>query len=190
MRILRGRSEREDTEGGNSRKEERKMQDLTVESAAEMIDSLPSDVPRESQLLIVQEAFTAAGIDLSNLERHARTREDQLSSEIGLVRNRQEELREKAEDTVQALEGQIRKIQEEIREIQETFDAALAEEEEKLSTPSAALKDVRRVRAFFAFPEADDTPGADGEENPTRWKHRVQAKGYGVKGEGFRQTRF
>jgi hypothetical protein len=190
MRILRGRSEREDTEGGNSRKEERKMQDLTVESAAEMIDSLPSDVPKESQLLIVQEAFAAAGIDLSYLERHARTREDQLSSEIGLVRNRQEALREKAEDTVHALEEQIRNMQEKIREVRETFDAALTEEEEKLSTPSAALKEVRRVRAFFAFPEANDTPGTDREENPTPSKHRVQAKGYGVKGEGFRQTRF
>jgi hypothetical protein len=120
--------------GGNSEKEEQQTRDLlTVESAAAMIDSLPSDVPRESQLRIVREAFGAAGIDVSNLERHTRTRETLLSSEIELVRNRQKELREKTKETVRALEEEIRTVQEEIGKVHEASDASHAEEEEKLS---------------------------------------------------------
>jgi hypothetical protein len=194
MRILRGRSILGAPEG-NSEKEEQQTQELTVESAAEMIDSLPSDVPRESQLSIVREAFAAAGINVSNLERHTRTRGAQLSSEIELVRNRQMELRENTEEIIRALEEEIRKVQEEIRKIQEAFDAGLAEEEEKISPPFAALKDVRRVREFFAFPkmdevpETDDVPEMDGEENPTPLLRRAPAKGSRVKGEGFREAR-
>ena len=160
MRILRGRSGR-GAPGGNSEKEEQQTRYLSVESAAEMIDSLPSDVPRESQLSIVREAFGAAGIDVSNLERHTRTRGAQLSSEIELVRNQQKELRENTEEMVRALEAEIRKVQEQIRKVQEAFDADLAEEEEKISPPLKALKDVRRVRTFFAFPETDDLPETD-----------------------------
>jgi chromosome segregation ATPase len=160
---------------------------LTVETAAQMIDSLPSDVPRESQLRIVREAFAAGGTDISNLQRHTRTREAELRSEIELVRNRQEELRERSEEVVCALEEEIRKIQEEIRIVQESMEAGLAEEEEQVSAPMAALEGVERVRAFFAFPETDDAPPelgdvpeTDGEENSTplnnEWK-------------GFRQVR-
>jgi hypothetical protein len=188
MRILRGRSGRGAPEG-NSEKEEQQTRDLTVESAAAMIDSLPSDVPRESQLSIVREAFAAAGIDVSNLERHTRTRGAQLSSEIELVRTRQKELRENTEEMVCVLEEEIRKVQEEIRKVQEAFDAGLAEEEEKSSPPLAALKDVRRVRDFFAFPATNDVPATDGEENPTSLVRRVHAKGAYVKGEGFREAR-
>jgi hypothetical protein len=188
MRILRGSSGR-GAPGENSEKDEQQTRYVSVESAAVMIDSLPSDVPRESQLRIVREAFGAAGIDVSNLERHTRTRGTQLSSEIELVRNRQKELREHTEEIVRALEEEIRKVQGEIREVQEAFDAGLAEEEEKTSPPLAALKDVRRVRDFFGFPETDDVPETDGEEHPTSLMRRVHAKGSYVKGEGFREAR-
>jgi NAD-specific glutamate dehydrogenase len=184
MRMLRGRSERGDP-GGDSAKAQQQTRDLlTVESAAQMIDSLPSDVPRESQLRIVREAFAAAGIDVSNLQSHTRTREAQLGSEIELVRNRQKELRERTQETVRALEEEIRKVQEEIRKVQEAFEADLAEEEERISPPMAALKDVERVQAFFAFPKTeglpdmDDVPEADAEEDPTHL----------IKGKGFRQV--
>jgi hypothetical protein len=190
MRRFLGRSYEADP-GGNSEKEEQQTRDLlTVESAAEMIDSLPSDVPRESQLRIVREAFGAAGIDVSNLERHTRTRGAQLGSEIELVRNRQKELREKTEEIVRALEEEIRTVQEEIRKVQEAFDAGLAEEEEKLSPPLAALQDVRRVRAFFAFPETDDVPETTyGEENPNTRVRRIHAEESRVEGEGLREAR-
>lgn len=176
MRILRGRSGRGGPGGNKGENDEQQTRYLSVESAAEMIDSLPSDVPRESQLRIVREAFGAAGIDVSNLERHTRTRGAQLGSEIELVRNRQKELREKTEEIVRALEEEIRTVQEEIRKVQEAFDAGLAEEEEKLSPPLAALKDVRRVRAFFAFPETDDVPEKTyEEENPNTRVRRMHA---------------
>jgi hypothetical protein len=196
MRKFLGRSVEADP-GGNGEKEEQQTRYLSVESAAEMIDSLPSDVPRESQLHIVREAFAAAGIDVSTLERNTRTRAAQLSSEIELVRNRQKELREKTEEIVRGLEAQIRTVQAEIMKVQEAFDAGLAEEEEKISPPMGALEDVRRVRAFFAFletedvSEEDDVPETDGEENPTPRVREVHAKGAGgVKGKGLRQARY
>jgi hypothetical protein len=191
MKILRGRSGRGGPGGNKGENDEQQTRYLSVESAAEMIDSLPSDVPRESQLRIVREAFGAAGIDVSNLERHTRTRGAQLGSEIELVRNRQKELREKTEEIVRALEEEIRTVQEEIRKVQEAFDAGLAEEEEKLSTPLAALKDVRRVRAFFAFPETDDdVPETTyGEGNPNTRVRRIHAEESRVEGEGFREAR-
>ena len=189
MRIISRRSGRGDP-GGKGEKKEQQKRDLTVESAAEMIDALPSDVPRESQLHIVREAFAAAGIDVSNLERHTRAPGTQLRSEIELVRNRQKELREQTEEIVRALEEEIRQVQEKIRKVQEAFDATFSQEEKKLSAPSAALKDVRRVRAFFAFPEMDDVPETDGEEeNATPLMRRVHAKGgpHVIKGGGFRE---
>jgi hypothetical protein len=186
MKIFQGKSYEPDPGGGSEKTQQQTRDPLTVESAAAMIDSLPSDVPQESQRSIVREAYAAAGIDVSNLERHTRTREAQLRSEIELVRDRQKELREWTEKTVCNLEEEIRKVQEEIRKVNEACYAGLAEQEERLSPPLlAALKDVRRVRAFFAFSETDEVPEeedhlpeADGEENPTPL----------FKGKGFRQA--
>jgi uncharacterized protein YdhG (YjbR/CyaY superfamily) len=184
MKIFRGRSYEADPGGGSEKTQQQTRDLLTVESATAMIDSLPSDVPRESQLRIVQEAYAAVGVDVSNLERHTRTREAQLRSEIEFFRDRQKELREWTEETVRNLEEKIRKVQEEIRKVNEACYAGLAQQEERLSPPMAALNDVRRVRAFFAFseteevPEEDHVPEADGEENPTPL----------FKGKGFRQA--
>jgi hypothetical protein len=191
VRIIGRRSGQGDLGGKSEKEEQQKKYDLTVESAAQMIDSLPSDVPRESQLRIVREAFAAAGIDLSNLERHTRTRGAQFNSEIELIHNRQKELQDKYEELIRALEEEIRQVQEKIRGVQEAFDVALSEEEKKLSLPLAALKDVRRVRAFFAFPEMEDVSETTGEgENPTPLARQVQAKGpHLVKGRGFREAR-
>jgi hypothetical protein len=180
MKIFQGRSYEADP-GGGSEKEQQQQQTrdlLTVESASQMIDSLPSDVPRESQMRIVREAFAAARIDVSNLERNTRTREAQLSSEIEFVHDRQKKLRRWTEETVRSLEEEIKKVQEEIRKVNEACSAGLTEQEERLSPPLAALNDVRRVRAFFAFSETDEVPEADGEENPTPL----------FKGKGFREA--
>jgi hypothetical protein len=179
MKIFQGKSYEPDPGGGSEKTQQQTRDPLTVESAAAMIDSLPSDVPQESQRSIVREAYAAAGIDVSNLERHTRTREAQLRSEIELVRDRQKELREWTEKTV-------RNLEEEIRKVNEACYAGLAEQEERLSPHLlAALNDVRRVRAFFAFSETDEVPEeedhlpeADGEENPTPL----------FKGKGFRQA--
>ncbi len=122
--------------------------ELSVERAAELIDELPSDVPRESALRIVRGTLAAVGVEVSNLEKVTRARVSELSSEVGLARDRRKEFREKTEGTVRSLEEAIRKAQ-------EAGDAILAEEEKKISSASAALKEARRVRAFFGFPEAE-----------------------------------
>ena len=136
---------------GNTRKGPQ-PRDLTVERAAQMIDELPSDVPRESALRIVRGTLGAVGIEVSHLEGCTRTQVSELSSEVDLARNRQKEFQEKTEETVRSLQEQIRKAR-------EARDAILTEEERKISRASAALEEASRVRAFFDFPKTD------GEEN-------------------------
>jgi hypothetical protein len=136
---------------GNTR-EGQQPRDLTVERAAEIIDELPSEVPRESALRIVQGTLGAVGIEVYHLERCTRTQVAELTSEVELARNRQQEFQEKTEETV-------RSLQEELRKAREACDVILTEEERKISRASAALQEARRVRAFFDF------PNTDGEEN-------------------------
>jgi hypothetical protein len=75
-----------------------------------------------------------------------------LNSEIGLARNRQEEVREKTQE-------QVRSLEEEIRKAKEACEDIVSYEEEKISRAWATLEGARRVRAFFEFPETE------GEEN-------------------------
>ena len=91
---------------------------------------------------------------------------------------------------MRALEEEIRQLQEEIRRVQEAHDVGLAEEEEQLAPPLAALEEVRRVRSFFDFSELEDFPKTDGGENTTVLMRRVQAReGYPTEA-GFREARF
>jgi hypothetical protein len=126
------------------RKDGHQPRDFSVESAAEMLDAMPSDVSRESALRIVRWALTAGGIEVGDLERSTRARESKLNSEIELAQHRQKEFREQTEEAVRSLE-------EEIRKVKEAYDTVFAEEEKKISRASTVLKDVRRVRAFFDF---------------------------------------
>jgi hypothetical protein len=134
---------------GVSPEQQQRPRGFTVEVAAEMIDDLPSDVPRESALRIVRGTLAAAGIEFSDLEKSIRARPSKLSSEIELARNRQKKLREDAEKIVYSLE-------EEIRKHREVCDTLLEEEQKKISHASAALRKVERVRAFFDFPKAEE----------------------------------
>lgn len=143
------------------RKEEPQPQELNIERVAAMIEELPSDISWEHAAIIVRGALTAVGIEVSNLERVTRARGAKLGSEIELARSRQKEFREKTEGAVRSLEEEIKRIQEEVRKVQEDFDTVHAEEEKKISRALAALKDLRRVRAFFDFPKMDE------EENTT-----------------------
>lgn len=129
--------------------------EFSVESAAEIVDDLPSDVRPEIAARIVQGALAAVGIEVSNLERVTRERESKLISEIGLARNRQEEFQEQTQEAVRSLEEKIKKVREEMSKVQEACDAVLAEEEKRVSRAVAALKEVRRVRAFFNFRKTD-----------------------------------
>jgi len=138
-----GRGRREPDE------EEQWPQGFTVERAAEIIEDLPPDVPRESALRIVRGTLTAAGIRVEDLERSTRTREAKLNSEIDLARDRQEELRQGTEEIMRSLE-------EEMEKARADRDAGIAEEEERISRASAGIEGIMRVRAFFGFPEPEE----------------------------------
>jgi hypothetical protein len=129
--------------------EEQRPQGFTVERAAEIIDDLPPDVPRESAVRIVRGTLTATGIRIDDLDRSTRAREAKLNSEIDLARNRQEELRETTEEVVRSLE-------EEIKRTREDRDTGIAEEEERISRASAGIEGIKRVRAFFGFPDPEE----------------------------------
>src|ERR687890_10503 len=78
--------------------------DFLVESVAETIAELPAGVPQESAVLIVRRTLAAAGVTLSELDASTQAQESKLSSQIGLARNRQEEVREKTQEQVRSLE--------------------------------------------------------------------------------------
>ena len=126
--------------------EAQRPQGFTVERAAEVIDDLPPDVPRDSALRIVRGTLTAAGIKVEDLERSTRVRESKLNSEMDLARDRQQEIRQTTED-------EVRQLEEEIRRAREDRDAGIAQEEQRISQASAGIEGIKRVRAFFGFPE-------------------------------------
>ncbi len=130
---------------------------FSVERATEMIDDLPSDVAQENAARIVRGALVAAGIELSNFDRSTRAQVSKLSAEIELARNRQKEVQEKTEETV-------RSLKEEIRKAQESCDSIVAYEEKKISSASATLKEVRRVRAFFDLLKTEGEESSDSVE--------------------------
>ena len=143
---------------------EERPQGFTVERAAEIIDDLPPDVPRESAVRIVRGTLKAAGVRVEDLERSTRARKSKFSSEIEQARNRQKELREKTD-------GVVRSLEEEIRKAREARDTGIAEEEKLVSRMSAGLKNIKRVRAFFGFPEIEEA--VESAEEPTGDETRV-----------------
>ena len=151
-RRLGRRGEEPDEEG-------QRPQGFTVERAAEVIDDLPPDVPRERALRIVRGTLTAAGIKVEDLERSTRARESKLNSEMGLARDRQEEIRQGTEEVVRSLE-------EEISKAREDRDAGIAEEEARISRATDGIEGIKRVRAFFGFPEPVEEEVADPAEDP------------------------
>src|SRR5215210_3971207 len=128
-----GRSSRR---GRTEPEEEQRPRGFTVERAAEVIDDLPSDVPRESAVRIVRGTLTATGIRIDDLDRSTRAREAKLNSEIDLARNRQGELRETTEEVVRSLE-------EEIKRTRADLDTGIAEEEERISRASAGIEGIK-----------------------------------------------
>lgn len=139
--------------------EEQRPQGFTVERAAEVIDDLPPDVPRESAVRIVRGTLTAAGIKVEDLERSTRVRESKLNSEMDLARDRQQEIQQRTEEAVRSLE-------EEIRKAREDRDAGIAGEEERISRASAGIEGIKRVRAFFGFPEPEEEEANGLAEDP------------------------
>ena len=137
---------------GSSKKEEpgegQQPQGFSIQRIAETIADLPSTVPQEHAVLIVRRTLAAAGVKLFEVDVATQALESELSSEIGLARNQQKDVQEKTAETVRSLE-------EEIRRAQEACDGIVNYEEEKISRATAAVKEVRRVRAFFDLPEME-----------------------------------
>jgi hypothetical protein len=122
--------------------------DFITERVAETISDLPEGVPQESAVLIVRRTLAAAGVKLSELDASTQAQESKLNSEVGLARNRQEEVREKTQE-------QVRSLEEEIRKAKEACEDIVSYEEEKISRAWATLEGVRRVRAFFELHETE-----------------------------------
>src|ERR687898_537226 len=135
--------------------------DFIVERVAETIADLPEGVPQESAVLIVRRTLAAAGVKLSELDASTQAQESKLNSEIGLARNRQEEVREKTQE-------QVRSLEEEIRKAKEACEDIVSYEERKISQAWATLEGVRRVRAFFEFPETEGEENAGPADRGTR----------------------
>ena len=135
--------------------------DFLVESVAETIAELPAGVPQESAVLIVRRTLAAAGVTLSELDASTQAQESKLSSQIGLARNRQEEVRQKTQE-------QVRSLEEEIRKARDACEDIVSYEEKKISRAWATLEGVRRVRAFFELhdsePEGDTGPLDEGTQ--------------------------
>jgi myosin heavy subunit len=131
---------------------------LTVERAAEILDELPPDVPRESALRIVRRTLAAAGIEVGDFDKSTRAQVAKLNSKIELARNRQREVGEKTDEVIRSLEGRIRKAQ-------ETYEAIYLEEEGEISRVSKKLENIKRTRAFFGLPEmeGEQNTGSSGE---------------------------
>ncbi len=121
---------------------------FTVERADEIIQDLPSDVPRASAVTIVRRTLSAAGIDVEDLRRSSSRREAKLSSEIELSQGRMQELREKTDEHIASLEREIRKARED-------RDSGVNKEEKRISRARTGLEKVERVREFFSLPKDD-----------------------------------
>lgn len=134
---------------------------FTVEKAVRIVDDLPPDVSRESALHIVRETLVAAGVNLAVLERQTRARETKLNSEVSLARGRREDLKKRADEVLGSLEDEIRKAR-------EARDTGVSAEEERISRARKSLGEVRRVRAFFGFPEVEDEFGEEGSGDETQ----------------------
>src|ERR687889_743921 len=122
--------------------------DFITERVAETISDLPEGVPQESAVLIVRRTLAAAGVKLSELDASTQAQESKLNSEIGLARNRQEEVREKTQE-------QVRSLEEEIRKAKEACEDIVSYEERKISRASANLEGVRRGGAVFDLHESE-----------------------------------
>src|SRR5215213_111103 len=148
VETRRSRRSKRSSSRGVSNEEEPPPRDFIVERVAETIADLPPGVPQESAVLIVRKTLVAAGVKLSELDASTQAQESKLKSEIGLARNRQEEVQEKTQEQVRSLEKEIRKAKEACSDI-------VSYEEEKISRASATLEGVRRVRAFFELHESE-----------------------------------
>ena len=142
-----------------------KPQGLTVERAAEVIRSIPNEVPYGSAVPIVRLTLEAAGISMSELGTSTRARESKLNSVIEQRQGRIKKLGDDTDKAVRYKEQEIKALQDDIKKFRQARDNGVTQEEEKISQARVGLEEVDLVRSFFDLPEKEE-PSAVGKAEP------------------------
>jgi hypothetical protein len=67
----------------------------------------------------------------------------------------------------------VRSLEEEIRRAHEACESSLAEEKERISRASVGLENIKRIRAFFGFPEVEEEASPEPAYEPPADETRV-----------------
>ena len=156
----------EDTDFGRDEPEEpmEKPQGLTVERAAEVIRSIPDEVPYGSAVPIVRLTLEAAGISMGELGTSTRARESKLNSVIEQRQGRIEKLQDDTDKAVRYKEQEIKALEDDIKKFRQARDNGISGEEKKINQARSGLEEVDLVRSFFDLPEEE--PAAVEEPEP------------------------
>jgi signal peptidase I len=112
-------------------------QGFYVKQAAEIIDDLPPDIPRERALGIVRRTLTAAGIENGDLDSSMRAEASKLNSEIESAQTRKKDLDER-----------ISRASAELADIQRmrSFLNSPETEEQPFDTKPTSRRELRAIR--------------------------------------------
>lgn len=132
-----------------------KPQGLTVERAAEVIRSIPDEVPYGSAVPIVRLTLEAAGISMGELGTSTRARESKLNSVIEQRQQRIKKLQDDTDKAVRYKEQEIRALEDDIKKFRQARDNGISQEEKKISQARSGLEEVDLVRSFFDLPEKE-----------------------------------
>jgi hypothetical protein len=132
-----------------------KPQGLTVERAAEVIRSIPDEVPYGSAVPIVRLTLEAAGISMGELGTSTRARESKLNSVIEQRQSRIQKLQEDTDKAVRYKEQEIKALEDDIKKFRQARDNGINQEENKISQARSGLEEVDLVRSFFDLPEEE-----------------------------------
>lgn len=130
-----------------------KPQGLTVERAAEVIRSIPDEVPYGSAVPIVRLTLEAAGISMGELGTSTRARESKLNSVIEQRQGRIKKLQDDTDKAVRYKEQEIKALEDDIKKFRQARDNGISGEEKKISQARSGLEEVELVRSFFDLPE-------------------------------------
>ena len=141
-----------------------KPQGLTVERAAEVIRSIPNEVPYGSAVPIVRLTLEAAGISMGELGTSTRARESKLNSVIEQRQGRIEKLQDDTDKAVRYKEQEIKALEEDIKKFRQARDNGITQEENKISQARTGLEEVALVRSFFDLPDEEEPAAVEGPE--------------------------
>jgi TolA-binding protein len=133
-----------------------KPQGLTVERAAEVIRSIPDEVPYGSAVPIVRLTLEAAGISMGELGTSTRARESKLNSVIEQRQGRIQKLQDDTDKAVRYKEQEIKALEDDIKKFRQARDNGTSQEENKISQARSGLEEVDLVRSFFDLPEEEE----------------------------------